>query len=74
MIVRHLLLKIKSFNNIFKNLKRVYRSYRSRENEYYMEIDSKYEKQLSELLGYIKKARLKKRKYRKVVYKEGEER
>jgi len=59
-------------HTLHESLKRVYRSYHPRENEYFKEVDASYIKKVEELLTYIKKARLKKRKERKVIYKDAE--
>jgi site-specific recombinase XerD len=58
---------------LYESLKRVYKSFHPRENEYFKEVDAEYLKNTGELLARVKKARLHPRKYRKVVYKEGEE-
>jgi len=59
-------------HTLHESLKRVYRSFHPRENEYFKEVDAEYIKKVEELLAYIKKARLKKRKDRKVIYKDAE--
>jgi site-specific recombinase XerD len=58
---------------LYDSLKRVYRSFHPRENEYFKEVDADYLKDTQELLACVKKARLHPRKYRKVVYKEGDD-
>ncbi len=60
-------------HTLHESLKRVYRSFHPRENEYFKEVDAGYIKKVDELLAYIKKARLKKRKDRKVIYTEDKE-
>jgi len=57
---------------LYDSLKRVYKSYHPRENEYFKEVDGDYLKNVEELLAYVKKARLHKRNYRKVIYKNTE--
>jgi integrase/recombinase XerD len=58
---------------LYESLKRIYRSYHPRENEYFKEVDEEYIQKVEELLAKVKKARLWPRKYRKVVYKQEEE-
>jgi integrase/recombinase XerD len=59
---------------LYESLKRIYRSYHPRENEYFKEVDEHYIREVEELLAKVKKARLRLRKYRKVVYNDnGEE-
>jgi integrase/recombinase XerD len=58
---------------LYESLKRIYRSYHPRENEYFKEVDEDYIQRVEELLAQVKKARLWPRKYRKVVYNQGEE-
>jgi len=60
-------------HTLHESLKRVYRIFHPRENEYFKEVDAEYVKKVEELLSYIKKARLKKRRNRKVIYMEEKE-
>lgn len=59
---------------LYENLKRVYKSYHPRENEYFKEVDKEYRAEVEKLLEVVKKARLWPRKGRKVIYKEKERR
>jgi len=58
---------------LYDSLKRIYKRYHPRESEYFKEVDAEYVKKVEELLAYIKKARLKKRRNRKVIYTEDKE-
>jgi integrase/recombinase XerD len=58
---------------LYDSLKRIYKSYHPRENEYFKEVDEDYIRKVEELLAKVKRARLWPRKYRKVVYKQDEE-
>jgi integrase/recombinase XerD len=58
---------------LYESLKRIYRSYHPRENEYFKEVDEDYIKKVEGFLAQVKKARLWPRKYRKVIYNQGEE-
>ena len=45
---------------LYDSLKRVYRSFHPRENEYYREVDQEYRDKVEELANYIKKAKIRK--------------
>jgi len=58
---------------LYDSLKRIYKSYHPRENEYFKEVDADYIRNVEELLAHVKKARLHPRRYRKVIYTEDKE-